>query len=126
MDENIKSALNIQDSPPKASIDEIQPGSGTRYPILTLVAAVYRIAGWIMVAISIIGLFIGIYMLGRDSSAGLLMLLYSLIGGSLIALSCFFIAESMLVLTHIEENTRATKELLVKLTNPKSENNQST
>ena len=117
MDEEIKAALNIQEPPPKTSFDEIQLVSGKRYPVLAFVAAAYRVAGWIMLVISVIALFVGIYLLGKDSAEGLLILICALVAGPLIALSCFFIAESMMVLTDIEENTRKTNQLLIKLVN---------
>ena len=118
MDEDIQKALNLSEQPEVEPLPEkLETGVKSRYPVLSLVAAIYRVAGWILVAFSVISLFVGFVMFGGGDRDWPIFFLFALIIGPLTSLSCFFIAESMMVLTHIEENTRATSLLLKEIQN---------
>ena len=123
MNEDFSSALNIDLPRKKPEVDDIRTASGARYPVLKFVAKLYRFAGWIMVGVSVLAFFFSMYFMGQEGAKAGIMVLYAVIIGLLVALSCFFVAESMMVLTHIEENTRMTNELLKELVNPKSDDN---
>ena len=55
MDEDIQKALNLSEQPEVEPLPEkLETGVKSRYPVLSLVAAIYRVAGWILVAFSVI------------------------------------------------------------------------
>ncbi len=77
----------------------------SRYPALQTLSAIYRIFAYVVGAVALLAVVLGIV---KFDSGGLVLIIWGLVGGFLGVITNLAIAEGMKVFIAIEENTRST------------------
>ncbi len=95
---------NVGVDNPHSQINSDKINVRKRYHALRIIAGVYNVMAWVIIA----GSFIGLIIVFADENFGTGLAI--LFGGSLLALGLFAIAESIKVFIDIEFNTRKVAE----------------